>query len=91
MPKILTVVADRSTEQSQVTKIQQFIAAHNLGSNKKLATALSDAEFNLKWSKRNVATIKDYVQQVQWNGAATFTTSWLVFLGAFFIAIFSYL
>ena len=87
----MTSVVARSTTTEQIEKVQKFVNENKLDSNQNLKTALTNAQFNLKWAEQNVPIIKAYLAaKTEPDSAVTHTISSLVLLGVIFISFINY-
>ncbi|XP_055325495.1 uncharacterized protein LOC129579438 [Sitodiplosis mosellana] len=93
LPKILTQLIGRSTTSEQIEKLRKFVKENDLESNKNLKTALTNADFNLKWAEQNVPIIKDFVKEKEDEvpgSAMTHTISGAILVGLIFVSFFNY-
>ena len=87
----MTSVVARSTTTEQIEKVQKFVNENKLDSNQNLKTALTNAQFNLKWAEQNVPIIKEYLAvKTEPDSAVTHTISSVVLLGVIFISFINY-
>lgn len=89
VPKILVQVVGRSTTNEQIEKVRKFVQDNDFESNQNLKTALTNADFNLKWAEYNVPIIKSYLDKTYPGSAVTHTISCAILLVLVFVSLFN--